>query len=372
MGGAQPNGWSQASGMSADGRYVLFVSQASNLVPGDTDGDYDAFVRDLRTGGIERVSAGDDVLPGGASEASISADGRYVAFTAVVPPGWPGGSDSATWQLFLRDRRTGHAEQLTHGTDEPDAPAISGNGRYIAYATRQGTGIHVLDLRKKTTRLITKAPDGSPADRRSDNPVISADGSTVGFLSRATNLLPRDPAAAAAPSRPSTPQRFYVWNRHTGRIQGASIDPAGAPRPASLDARLSPGGRYALFSAPEPNGPDTTDSHTELYVRDLWRGRTEKAARPLPNTVTTGDSHNGAMTADGRSVYFASTADNLTPGDTNQATDIFRRDLRTGRTERIDMTGVAWTPISLRVDSFGTTALFEEVGKVYARPLPRT
>ncbi len=173
-------------------------------------------------------------------------------------------------------------------------------------------------------------------------------------------------------SKPSPPQRFYVWNAHTNRIRGASVDPAGALRPASLDATLSLDGRYAVFSTPEPNGPgtpDATDSHTEhteLYVRDLWRGKTEKVARPLPNTVVTGDSHNGTMTADGRSVYFASTADNLTPGDTNQATDVFRRDLRTGRTERTDMTGVAWTPGSLRVNSFGTTALFEEVGKVYA------
>src|SRR5581483_9564999 len=80
-----------------------------------------------------------------------------------------------------------------------------------------------------------------------------------------------------------------------------------------------------------------------------------------------GSSYGGTMTGDSRWVVFASGADNLVPGDTNQVTDIFRHDMWTGRTERIDMTGVSWDPGSLHVDSLGTTALFDETGKVYAR-----
>ncbi|MEV4436242.1 hypothetical protein [Streptomyces sp. NPDC049585] len=366
--GAQPNGWSEASGMSADGRYALFVSLASNLVPGDTDLNYDAFVRDLRTGRIERVSLGDDGSPLGAGEAAISGDGRSVAFSSVVP-----GSNS--WQIFVRDRRSGHTRQVTTGAEDFESPTISWNGRYVAYASRQGSGIYVTDRWKGTTRLITTAPDGSPADRGCDNPVISADGSTIGFRSTATNLVPPAQAPTVTGARPPRPRRtpqFYVWNAHTGRIQRASIDAAGAPREALLGASLSPDGRYALFRTPEPNGngTDPNASHDELYVRDLWRGTTTAAGRPLPGTRTVGGSYGGTMTADSRWVVFASDADNLVPGDTNQATDIFRRDMWTGRTERIDMAGISWTPVSLLVNSLGTTALFNETGKVYSRRLP--
>ncbi|MEU3878203.1 hypothetical protein AB0E87_30695, partial [Streptomyces sp. NPDC029704] len=289
--------------------------------------------------------------------------------------GGPGGSDSSTWQIFVRDRRSGHTRQITRGTEDFESPTISGNGRYVAYASRQGGGIHLTDRWTGTTRLITTAPDGSPADHGSDHPVVSADGSTIGFRSTATNLVPRTqaPADAVAGTKPPRPRRtphFYVWNAHTGRIQRASIDPAGAPREALLGATLSPDGRYALFRTPEPDATDPATSHDELYVRDLWRGTTTAAARPLPGTRTTGSSYGGVMTADSRWVVFASDAGNLVPGDTNGATDIFRRDMRTGRTERIDMAGIAWTPVSLLVNSLGTTALFDETGKVYSRRLP--
>ncbi|MET9295801.1 hypothetical protein [Streptomyces sp. NPDC003077] len=376
--GAQPNGWSRVSQVSADGRYALFISSASNLVPGDVNGDYDAFVRDLRTGRIEQVSVADNGEQVGAGEAAISAGGRYVAFSSVVAPGGPGSPDSSSWKIFVRDRWTGHTEQITTGAGDFESPAISGNGRYVAYTSDQ-RHIHVTDRWKKTTRLVTAAPDGSPADQRSDEPVISADGTTVGFRSRATNLLPRAQAATVAASRsapPRHPFHFYTWNARTGRIQGASIDPAGALRETLLHATLSPNGRYALFRTRERNGADSDATHDELYVRDLWRGRTTKAARPLPGTQTVSDIYGGTMTADNRWVFFASGADNLAPGDTNRDPDIFRRDLWTGRTTRIDMTEndpvLTWSPDSLTTDSRGTVAIFDKVGKVYARRLPRS
>ncbi|MFD9902719.1 hypothetical protein [Streptomyces sp. NPDC059063] len=370
--GAQPNGWSEASQLTPDGRYALFVSAASNLVPDDVNGTYDAFLRDLRTGGIERVSVADDGSQIGAGEAAISGDGRYVAFSSLVPPGGPGQPDSSGWKISVRDRRAGHTTPLTSGAGDFQRPAISGDGRYVAYTSRQ-YDIHVTDRWKGTTRLVTAAPDGSRADYPSDDPVISADGTTIGFRSRAENLLPRETADGTPSVRRRTFQ-FYVWNARTGRIQGAGIDPTGAMRAVLLHARLSPDGRYALFRTGESNGPDSGASHIELYARDLWRGETVRAAQPLPGTRTVSDSYSGTMTADSRWVFFASDADNLVPGDTNQAPDIFRYDVRAGRIKRISMPvgdpGTAWSPHSLTVDGLGTTALYEAVGKVFARRLP--
>ncbi|MCI3935067.1 TolB family protein [Streptomyces sp. AN091965] len=381
--GGRPDNWSQARGISADGRFALFTSLASNLVPGDTNRLYDVFVRDLRSGRTERVSVGDDEaqLDGSTSEAGISADGRYVVFSSDAPGVVPGQPTGGSEQVFVRDRAAGRTELVpTEGNS--GSPAISGDGRYVAYHSGR-RDISVADRRTGATRLVTTGTDGSPADDASADPVISADGATVGFRSKATDLLPRGqartvaetdgaPASKPPPARHTFP--FFTYDSRTGRVQKASVDTTGAPRDAHPYATLSPDGHYALFRVFEPNGPDVDGSHVELYVRDLRRGATTRAAPPLPGTRTVHDAYRGTVTADGRRLVFGSGADNIVPGDTDQVVDIFRRDLLTGRIERISMTEggreISWTPNSLSVDGLGTTALFDGGGRVYALRLP--
>ena len=126
--------------ISADGRYVAFESSASNLVPGDTNGTLDVFVHDRVTGETTRVSvASDGAQADGRSErATISADGRYVAFESYASNLVPGDT-GLIFQVFVHDRVTGEATRVsvasdgTRGDSISRNSSISGDGRYVAF-----------------------------------------------------------------------------------------------------------------------------------------------------------------------------------------------------------------------------------------------
>ena len=139
-GGAQANGASTVTNLSPDGRYVAFSSSASNLVPGDTNGVTDVFVYDRESHLTERASVDANGAQGDglSSNASITADGRYVSFASWASNLVPGDTNGKA-DLFVYDRQTHVIERVsvaadgTQGDGGPLSSSISGDGRYVAF-----------------------------------------------------------------------------------------------------------------------------------------------------------------------------------------------------------------------------------------------
>ena len=191
-GGAQGNGDSYQPVISADGRFVAFESFASNLVPGDTNGFYDIFVRDRVTGTTERVSVSTAGVQanGECSRTAISADGRFVAFGSLANNLVPGDTNGF-FDVFLRDRVSGTIELVSTGVPAPGnagLPSLSPDGRYVAFVS--GAGVCVRDRQTGSTEVASVAMDGSPASAW--YPTVSPDGRYVSFRSYASNLVAGD------------------------------------------------------------------------------------------------------------------------------------------------------------------------------------
>ncbi|MFJ6621792.1 TolB family protein [Kitasatospora sp. NPDC091335] len=409
--GEQLDGYSSGLGLSEDGRSALFRSAATNLLPepGTPNSD-EVYVRNLRNGHVERISVAPDGsrLNAPTADASISGDGRYVAFSTSATNVLPGQAAHQS-DVFVRDRWTGRTELVTVGgvpgagdqsLFNATSPSISRDGRYVAYVSnrsdlvpdpnvRRGkNNIYVTDRWTRTSRLVTVGADGDPASDNSSEPSISADGATIAFTSRAGNLLPDDPATSGpgsadpgstdpgsgpgtepgtgSPELASGPRYYssYVWKADTGRIAVASLDGTGQ-RAGSRYGRISPDGRYAVYSLAVRNSglPGHGSVRLDVYIHELATGKVTKINTGLPDTFANGSASGAVMSADGRWVYFDSYADNLVPGDTNQATDLFRHDLWTGRVERISLTrdgGQSDTPsYDPFVDATGSTVIFD-------------
>ena len=223
--GAQANGGSWGETISADGRYVAFISDATNLVPGDTNGATDIFVRDRQTNTTERVSVDSAGAQANdfSGQPSISADGRYVAFWSYATnlvPGVPGDTNGA-YDVFVRDRLAGATERVSIDSTGMQSdgysyqPSISADGRYVAFlsdATNLVPGdtngmpdifVHDRDADnngvfdelgpgKTSTERVSIDSTGTQADGYSFWLSISADGRYVAFRSAATNLVPGD------------------------------------------------------------------------------------------------------------------------------------------------------------------------------------
>lgn len=275
--GEQGTGHAAGPHLSANGRYAAFESDAPNLVPGDTNGVADTFVRDLRTGRVQRISVASDgtQADGGTGPAAISANGRHVVLvsTAENLRDWPAPKEYWAQDIYVHDRVTGRTEWVSTTPDGGSAyahgsAAISDDGRYVAFNARPNrmetgpTVIHpAVYVTDRRTGEVERVANGDHPTRGSYHLDMSADGRYVAY----TQNEPRGGGGA-----------LLVHDRRTGSEEQVDVTPEGTPAQYyGLDPSLSADGRHLAFTyRGDDLLPDGAAVNTATYVRDLRTGTT--------------------------------------------------------------------------------------------------
>ena len=338
--GSQGNRGSSYSSISGDGRIVAFISNASNLVDGDTNGISDAFIHDRVTGITERVN-----VPSTQAQANeptytalISADGRFVVFESednnLVA------NDTNRNDVFVHDRTTGTTELVsvslnpTPGFSDSSNPSISADGRYVAFTSNSKTlaagiassgaavQVFVRDRVQGTTEFISTSPDGAPANKNSSETSISADGRFVSFSSVADNLVTGDSNAG---------QDIFVHDRQSGSTEIVSIASDGTQANnvssntvISSFSSISASGRFVVFESRASNLVNAdTNGKIDIFIHDRDADITERLSVSSTGDQGNDSSSRASISADAGFVAFWSFSSNLVDADSNGTADVF-------------------------------------------------
>jgi Tol biopolymer transport system component len=351
--GSQADRDSYAAAISADGRYVVLNSIARNLVPGDTNDASDVFVHNRTSGQTTRisVSTGGRQGNGSSDSAAMSANGRYIVFASSASNLVEGDSNHAS-DVFLHDEASGVTSRVSVSSRGRQAngpsfmPAISADARYVAFQsfasnlvrgdTNGLTDVFVRDLATGKTTRVSLNSRGRQARCNisaceSTQPALSAHGRYVAFQSSATNLVPHDTNRLGD---------VFVRDRRTGRTTRVSVDSRGRQgggdrtNNGSNAPAISPNGRYVVFHSADSNlVRGDTNRVFDIFLHDRRTHRTTRISVSSSGAQANQESLGAAsISSDGRYVAFTSLASNLVAGDVNEITDVFLRDLRAGTT----------------------------------------
>jgi Tol biopolymer transport system component len=333
--GNQANSNSDSPSISADGRFVVFESFASNIVPGDTNSRQHIFVRDTLTNtttGVSVDSAG-NLGNSGSEGASISADGRFVVFESYASNIVPGDTNSNT-DIFVRDRLTNTTTRAVEVASNPafgsifsEPFSISAEGRFVTFEslasnivpgdTNSSYDIFLRDRLTNTTTRVSVDSAGNQGDRGSNLASMSADGRFVAFDSNSFNIVPG-----------INIYDVFVRDTLTNTTARVSVNSAGDP--GNRDSRnpsISADGRFVAFSSYASNLVlGDTNSRQDIFVRDTLTNTTTRVSFDSAGNQTTSDSYAPSISADGRFVAFNSIPSNIVPGQTNTTRQIFVAD----------------------------------------------
>lgn len=354
--GEEANAHSFFPDLSQDGRYVAFVSEADNLVTGDTNEDRDVFMYDRVTGETKRVSVSSDGTEAnsgsGAENPVISGDGRYIAFASVASNLVPG-DNNGVWDIFIHDNQSSLTQRVSVNSDSTEAnggswgPDISTDGRFVTFDshannlvsgdTNGQNDIFVRDLETGLNSRVNVASDGTQANAGNigywgfwHTYPISADGRYVAFTSPADNLVTGDQNGN---------EDVFVHDRETGVTQRISVSSTGAEgNGSSLLEDMSADGRFVVFISDSTNLSPDVDGGLFLHDRDTGE------------TIEIPGGWYAAISDNGRYIVFSSSSDKLVPWDSNDYRDVFVFDQQTERMTRVN---TAYSGGEANKNSFG-------------------
>jgi hypothetical protein len=371
--GKQANAYSLLGAVTPNGRYVLFLSSATNLVKGDSNGNQELYRRDTVTGKTAKVtwSAGH----GEASTAmisgynGISANGRYVVFDSSADNLVKGDTNNVI-DAFVRDMKTGVTKRVSvkGGKGGGEQPSISADGRRVAFAsgstefvpkdTNKTNDIFVKDLKtNKFTRVSVTSKGGQSDDavppsssgpttnfddRYSAAPLISGDGTTVAFMSYARNLVPKDTNNASD---------VFEHSLRSGKTIRVSVRTDGSQAINSLrgygstPVSISADGSVVVMTGDQADLAGVARNHQDdTYVRNLRTHVTSRVIARTDGEPTQRAAGEVFVSPDGRYLAFASTEPNVKRGYTGTVGDIFIRDLKTNKLKVVSVTGTSKVP----------------------------
>ncbi|PYS92782.1 MAG: hypothetical protein DMF64_07960 [Acidobacteria bacterium] len=370
--GNHSSGESGTYSISADGRYIAFMSDASDLVPNDANASTDVFVRDMTTGITRLVSATPSGASGNRSSIGgiISGNGRYVVFISFATD-LVSNDTNTSEDVYVRDLQTNTTTLVSidrtntkSGFGPSDPFAITPDGRYVLFYSGANdlvdvpppslpvTSVFVRDLQAGTTKLVSINKTGTAwANSSADPAAITPDGRYVLFYSSATDLTDDDP----------TSQRdMFVRDMQTNTTKLVSVATTGMSGNGSASAfgAMSDDGRYIFFTSTSTNLTSVPDTNTkdDYFVRDMQAGTTTLISINKDGTAAGRNTQNPngfipsfSVTPNGRYIAFTSQSDDLVDYDQNGSNgDVFIRDMQTNTTRLVS---VGLTGRSGNVDS---------------------
>ncbi|MCK6446430.1 MAG: hypothetical protein L6Q99_08580 [Planctomycetes bacterium] len=381
--GAQTDQGSLYPELSHDGRFVAFQSSATNLVPNDTNGSPDVFLHDRVLGETIRVSVGTGGGEGdqGALEPAISADARFIAFFSYSTNLAPGDTNAAP-DVFVRDVELGLTELVSRssagvlGDDASRYASISGDGRYVAFeskATNLVAGdtngfrdIFVHDRLLGTTVRASVDATGLEANGQSLDVAIAPTGRWLAFESSATNLVTGDTNGFTD---------IFLKDLLTGAISRVSVDSAGfEANGESLDPSIANNGRYVAFSSYASNlGVQDTNGFADIFLHDVIAGSTVRMNISGSGKEGDADSFDPQINPDGTHTVYYTDASNLD----HYLANVYIVETVTGINERVSIgsagqvttQGSYWPALSadarwVAFDSFDANLVFADANGV--------
>nr|WP_017200485.1 S-layer homology domain-containing protein [Arthrobacter sp. M2012083] len=326
--------------ISGNGQFVAFTSAVPGLVSGDENSVDDVFVKDMSSGTVRLVSATPQGQPGDlrSDGPAISADGKFVAFvsdaTNLSNAFLPGTQD-----IYIRDL-TGDSTQLVSATPSGNrgnggslAASVSSDGRFVAFFSTASdlvagdsngvADVFVRDVKSGTTRLISASASGGHANGSSDYPSISADGRFIAFSSSASNLVAGDTNGVVD---------VFVHDTTLGSTRLVSTPLNGQPGKGSGGPSISADGRYVAYHS------FSTSSTPNVFLRDMETGQARLVSEKPVGSSVDGFSVSPSVSGDGRYVAFITAELDMLSGATKQGEDIYVRDMQTGAMQLVSRT----------------------------------